>query len=240
MEVSGEPMNHLKALMPMAQQLLNQRDIDKSDLTAVAASIGPGSFTGIRIGVSSARAIAQALDIPAISVPTLETFKLYCNGTALVAPIINARRGQVYGGVFGEDGADILAGGPYMLTDVFAAIKGELACRRSETSCGMLSGGTIKFYGDGIDAYGQMLETFTSEIGDAFPGWQVTLAEEEKRYQTAEMTARMALMAYEEGHTLTPEALLPDYMRATEAEQKLKDGTLAKERAAKMARFMAK
>lgn len=114
--VSGEAMNHLKDLMPMAKRLLDQRGVCQGDLTAAAASVGPGSFTGIRIGVTSARAICQALDIPAISVPTLDSFKVKCDGRTVIAPIINARRGQVYGAVFGEDGSDILKSGPYMLT----------------------------------------------------------------------------------------------------------------------------
>ncbi|MFQ7739823.1 MAG: tRNA (adenosine(37)-N6)-threonylcarbamoyltransferase complex dimerization subunit type 1 TsaB, partial [Emergencia timonensis] len=62
LKISGEEMNHLKDLMPMAQQLMDEWKLAKSDLSAVAASIGPGSFTGIRIGVSTARAVAQALN----------------------------------------------------------------------------------------------------------------------------------------------------------------------------------
>ena len=71
-EISSEEMNHLKDLMPMAERLLSRLNIQARDLTAAAASIGPGSFTGIRIGVASARAVAQALDIPVIAVPTLD------------------------------------------------------------------------------------------------------------------------------------------------------------------------
>ncbi len=72
-EISSEEMNHLKDLMPMAERLLSRLNIQARDLTAAAASIGPGSFTGIRIGVASARAVAQALDIPVIAVPTLDS-----------------------------------------------------------------------------------------------------------------------------------------------------------------------
>lgn len=238
--VSPEAMNHLKDLMPMAERLLHQRGICPDDLTAVAASVGPGSFTGIRIGVTSARAICQALDIPAISVSTLDSFKLKNDGRTVIAPIINARRGQVYGAVFGEDGGDILKSGPYMLTDVFDAIRGELDQRSAETACGIPVAGKIVFYGDGIDAYGKELADFTSELTASYCSWQVELAGEEERYQRASMTARRAFEKYRDGHALTVEELTPVYMRATEAEQKLADGTLEKQRKAKMARFLAR
>ncbi len=239
LKVSAEEMNHLKDLMPMAQQLLDERKIAKSALSAVAASIGPGSFTGIRIGLSTARAIAQALDLPAISVPTLDMFKQKCDGSALIVPIFNARRGQVYGGVFDEDGADILTSGPYLLTEVFSAIEAHLADARAEMPCGMLQASTIRFFGDGIDAYGLELAEFQEKIQKT-AGCRILLAQKEERYQDAAMTAHAALKKYKAGETLAVNQLLPDYMRVTEAEQKLKDGSLAKERAAKMARFKAR
>lgn len=238
--VSKEGMNHLKDLMPMAKQLLDQRGVSQGDLTAAAASVGPGSFTGIRIGVTSARAICQALDIPAISVRTLDSFKLKCGGRAVIAPIINARRGQVYGAVFSEDGSDILKSGPYMLTDVFAAIREELDQRSGETACGIPVAGKIVFYGDGIDAYGKELAAFAAELAASYGSWQVVCADKESRYQRASMTAACALERYRAGHLLTVEELLPEYMRATEAEQKLADGTLERQRAAKLARFRAR
>lgn len=239
-KVSAEKMNHLKDLMPMAQALIEELGIAKSDLTAVAASVGPGSFTGIRIGVSSARAISQALDIPAVAVPTLDAFKTKCGGGFLVVPIFNARRGQVYGGVFAEDGTDILKSGPYMLTDCFAALKGYLAEQQSQLPCGMGTCVTVKFFGDGIDAYGKELEDFSAEMAGNYPGFRMILAEPSERYQDAEMAAVCALERFQAGKTVTAGKLLPEYMRATEAEQKLKDGSLEKERAAKMARFKAR
>lgn len=237
--ISAEEMNHLKDLMPMAQALLDAENIAKSELAAVAASIGPGSFTGIRIGVASARAISQALSIPAISVPTLDSFKTKCGGSVVIMPIFNARRGQVYGGIYDENGADILKSGPYMLTDCFAALDAYFAQQRNNP-CGMPQAMTIKVYGDGIDAYEEQLAGFAADMAEKYGAVQIIPAEKEDRYQLASMTAVCALEKFKAGETISYDRLLPDYMRATEAEQKLKDGTLEKERAAKMARFKAR
>ena len=240
MEVSSAEMNHLKDLMPMAQKLIDKLGLDKKEMTAVAASVGPGSFTGIRIGVSTARAISQSLDIPAIGVPSLDAFKLKKDGVTIIAPIFNARRGQVYGGVFDEQGEDILKSGPYMLIDVLAAIETCIKDRLDDAPCGMAPAGRIMFYGDGIDAYGPQLAEFKDKIAKEAGSFVILEAEKEERYQTAEMTARAALMKYAEGDMVQANDLQPEYMRATEAEQKLKDGSLARERAAKMARFKAR
>lgn len=237
---SAEEMNHLKDLMPMAEEILSERHIQKKELSAVAASCGPGSFTGIRIGVASARAIAQALNIPAIGVPTLDSFKIKCNGTALIVPIFNARRGQVYGGIFGEDGKNILKSGPYMLKDCFEALDAYLEEAQNNLPCGMPETVTIRFFGDGIDAYGAELKAFQDEMSKKYIVSRILLADEKERYQTADMTAVCALEKYRAGQLQDVESLLPDYMRVTEAEQKLKDGSLEKERAAKMARFKAR
>lgn len=73
--VSKDEMNHLKDLLPMTERLLAEAGVAKSSLSYIAVSQGPGSFTGIRIGVATARALGQALGLPVIGVPTLETFK---------------------------------------------------------------------------------------------------------------------------------------------------------------------
>ena len=125
-----------------------------------------------------------------------------------------------------------------MLEDVLAAIKTELEVRFSDSPCGMPMTTKVIFYGDGIDAYEERLDQFAGELAEARTAAMIEKAPKGERYQCAEMTAEVALILYNEGERLSAEQLLPDYMRATEAEQKLKDGTLAKERAAKMARLM--
>ncbi len=236
-ECSAETMSHLKDLIPMTEKLLSGHKVKKSELTAVAASIGPGSFTGIRIGVATARALSQALQIPAVAVPSLGSFRVKCNGASLVVPIFNARRGQVYGAVFAEDKTDILVPGPYMLMDVLKAIRTYLQEKADELPCGMPITETITFYGDGIDAYDKELSEFERELKQTGFAFRIIRAEKEVRYQQAELVAKTALIEYKKGKTVSYEELNPDYMRMTEAEQKLRDGTLAKERAAKMARF---
>lgn len=213
MKRTEEPMGHLRRLAEMAQELLTENGISPRELRAVAASVGPGSYTGIRIGVSTARAMAQALSIPAVAVGALDQFRLCCDGIRPVAVIFNARRGQVYGAVFDANGEDILKPGPYMLTEVLDRIR--------EESVRPL------FYGDGIDAGRELLTGFD-------------LADKEERYPTAALTVRMAAEKLEAGETVSYQDLLPRYMRETEAEQKLRDGTLARLREAKMAKFRSR
>ncbi|MEG0924629.1 MAG: tRNA (adenosine(37)-N6)-threonylcarbamoyltransferase complex dimerization subunit type 1 TsaB [Anaerovoracaceae bacterium] len=239
---SDERMNHLRDLMPMAQEIIDETGIKKSQLTAVAASIGPGSFTGIRIGVSTARAVAQALELPCISVPTLDTFKLKGNFGSdcqsgddqnqwenfIICPIFDARRNQVYGGIFTNKGETILKSGPYMLEEVLSKL----------TESANLP---IIFYGDGIDAYEEKIDAyFVQSVGSAVQSdklVQYKFANKEERYQTATMVAMVALSKYRDGELIGVDQLIPDYMRVAEAESKLKNGILAKEHAAKMARM---
>lgn len=244
MKVTTRAMSHLKNLIPMAAELLSEEGISKDEICAVAASIGPGSFTGIRIGVTTARALAQGWDVPCISVPTLELFREKCgdaqNGSdGSVCAIFNARRGQVYGACFGKSGEILVEPGPYMLSDVLDRIEE--------------FGVSPVFYGDGVDAYFDK-----EEFRDRVAGYEAAPAEE--RYQTADMTARYALgvwnrsdsaeesagqddgsgVSAEPGHgrVVPYDEMLPDYMRESEAEQRLKDGSLEKMRKAKMEKFM--
>ena len=115
---SEDRLNHLTSLTPMVDQLLKDQGITLRDVDAVAASIGPGSFTGIRIGVTTARAFCQAMNIPAIAVPSLPSFCYSMKDyTGIIAPNIDARRSQVYGGAHRwEDGElkEVVKGAPYM------------------------------------------------------------------------------------------------------------------------------
>jgi len=209
-------LNHLQNVMPMTESLLKENRIMLSDLSCVAASTGPGSFTGIRIGVSSARAVAQAMNIPCLSVPTLPSFAYNIeNYKGLVCPILDARRNQVYGGAFffhegTNEIREAVSGGAYELHEYLKLL--EDAITGSQAS-------DVLFFGDGIKGYGDEVRKWreSSLGGDV----RLEFAPDDKRGQKASSAARLALKLYNEGKQVDHKNLMPVYMRKAEAERKL-------------------
>ena len=99
-------LTHSETLMPHIEQVLAMADIDRKDLAGVAVSIGPGSFTGLRIGLATAKAMAYALDLPLLGVPTMEALACQCPVPGIcVVPLIDAQKGNAYMAVYSwEDG----------------------------------------------------------------------------------------------------------------------------------------
>ena len=92
---------HSERLMPLLDQLLTESGIEREEIEAIAAAAGPGSFTGLRIGVSTARALAQVLNIPAVPVCTLQAMaEAAPTPGTMICPILDARRNQVYTALF--------------------------------------------------------------------------------------------------------------------------------------------
>ena len=224
--VSTEEMNHLKGMMILIDEAIREAGIDKSELTHIAASVGPGSFTGIRIGVVTARVMAQMLDVPCVAVSSLEAMgervldAAVSAGALYVVPVINARRHQTYAGVWeAEFTSDyeqktlcaVMEEKQYMIEELLDLLKEKAAC---------YDGATCFFTGDGIDAYEDIIKDAMSEGSYVFAG-------EELRYQHAESVARIALKKAKAGKVLVYNELMPEYMRLAEAEQRLKAGTLS-------------
>lgn len=204
-------MSHLRELIPSVSELLASTGVTKEEISYIAASVGPGSFTGIRIGVSTARALSQALGLEyAIAVPTLTAFKYKQEALAaadrgvVCCGIINARRGQVYGMIDGY-----LEDGPYMLADVLEIIREQVFARGRE----------VLFFGDGIDAYESFINDELQNLG------KYSFAKEGYRLQDAESVAICGALNLDR-YRVKSVNLLPDYMRKAEAEQKLEAGQL--------------
>ena len=103
-EISELGYSHAEKLHVFIEEICNENSIQLKDLQAIAVSKGPGSYTGLRIGVSAAKGLCYALDIPLISVDTLAVLASQAVSIAkeneLVVPMIDARRMEVYSSIF--------------------------------------------------------------------------------------------------------------------------------------------
>ncbi len=223
---SCSEMDHLRGIISLIDEAIAEAGISKGDLTHIASDIGPGSFTGIRIGVTTARTMAQMLELPCIAVSSLESMAdraLPCalaKGARYVVPMINARRGQTYAGAYeAADTTDnehsfliaTMEEKQYMIDEILKALKTRLSGEPEAVVC---------FTGDGIDAYRETIE-------EVMPEGSFVYADEDHRYQHSETVAGIALAKAIAGDTKTYDELMPEYMRLAEAEQRLKAGTLS-------------
>ncbi|MBE6036256.1 MAG: tRNA (adenosine(37)-N6)-threonylcarbamoyltransferase complex dimerization subunit type 1 TsaB [Clostridiales bacterium] len=231
--VALEDQSHLQSLLPMADELLKKHGSSINDVTEIAVSRGPGSFTGIRIGMTAARTLAQVLNVPVVPVPTLETFLYNLPAEAtpgrLICPLFDARRSQVYAAalewVNGKP-VEVIAEGAYSIEEYLDLVEGYLRKNPDLTPL---------FYGDGLRPYGKnVLDRFADafcapEADEAvLPAEDVLLAPEVLRYQTALSVALAALNRIEEGKTVSWQDAHPEYLRKAEAERKMDEAREAK------------
>ncbi len=123
---------HQERLAPMARDVVSEAGLSFDRLDRIAVTVGPGSFTGLRVGIAFAKGLALALAVPAVGIGTLEALAAEAEG--LVFPAIDARRGQLYLQAF-EDGRALMS--PDALTaEVAAARLAELSQGRPFTLIG--------------------------------------------------------------------------------------------------------
>lgn len=100
---------HSEVITVLIQEMLAEFSLSMGDLDAVAVSMGPGSYTGLRVGYSAAKALCYGLDIPFITIDTLEALAYnYIGSGSTIIPMIDARRLEVYCAVYSEDGNCII------------------------------------------------------------------------------------------------------------------------------------
>ena len=103
-EIAEEGYSHAERLHVFIEEIIKEAGITLQDLSAVAVSQGPGSYTGLRIGVSAAKGLSYALDIPLIAVDTLQALASQVTiSNGLIIPMIDARRMEVYSAVFASN-----------------------------------------------------------------------------------------------------------------------------------------
>ena len=107
-ELLSESFSHSEKLHVFILEVLAEGGIEAAQLAAIAISKGPGSYTGLRIGVAAAKGLCFALDIPLISISTLESLALQVKPKkGMIVPMLDARRMEVYSAVFSSEGNQI-------------------------------------------------------------------------------------------------------------------------------------
>ena len=94
---------HSENLMPLLDEILKRNSIDIKNIDLIACCVGPGSFTGIRIGVATIKPIAEVLNIKVASVMSLEALARNIEGKEIIVSLIDARNNQVYCGIFDKE-----------------------------------------------------------------------------------------------------------------------------------------
>ena len=164
-------LTHSQTLLPMIDTITGMTGIKTEELDAIAIAGGPGSFTGLRIGSSTAKGIALAWNIPVISVQTVDALAYNLYGTqGLICPMMDARRQQVYTGLYRFRNEDIPEKSPApSAADTHAASKAETAVMDTvmeqcplavEELCERINqiGERVTVLGDGVPVYRALLE----------------------------------------------------------------------------------
>ena len=184
---------HSETLLPMIKHLFETLNITNEDIDAYAVSNGPGSFTGVRIGVSTIKGLAFDTKKPCVEVSTVEALAENLDGfDGIVCPIMNARRGQVYTGAF-LNKSRILDDCCMMLDDLIPLLE-----KYNEK---------IYFTGDG---YCLVLD---KEIKNKMS------TPEPLRYQNAYSVGKIAYNKLQDGITVSDSELRVEYLRKPQAER---------------------
>jgi len=200
---------HSQTLLPMIDALVKMLGISLEELDGIAVAKGPGSFTGLRIGSSTAKGLAFVLDKPIIPVPTVDALAYNLYGTqAVICPLMDARRNQAYTGLYtfvqGKSEQEFTVLAPQravaleeILTDADRTAK--------ERGTGII------FLGDGVSVFREQIEKMVAA--------PYSFAPEHLSRQRAGAVGSLGLCYYRRGIVEKAEDHAPEYLRQSQAER---------------------
>jgi len=195
---------HSINLLPMIKALLEDAGVESGSLDGISVSSGPGSFTGLRIGLATAKTLAQVWEIPVVGVSTLDVLAHGLHGNvAVICPILNAKKNEVYTAVYRinqyllpECSVGPLAVSIENLADILQMDNGY--------------SGLVMFLGDGVPVYQEKILTYL--------GGRAIFAPPALSFPRGAVVAQLGLDLLNKGLGVNPLELLPEYIRLSEAE----------------------
>lgn len=195
-------VTHSQTLMPTVVSVLKSANLTLADIDGFALSAGPGSFTGIRIGIAAIKGLAAAKNTPCVSVSTLRGMaEGFTDFNGVLCCVMDARCNQVYNALF-----EIKDGAILRLCDDRAIYCDDLKAELLNIN------GNITVCGDGCDMFYELVKDLKN----------ISKASEDKKYQNAAFVARLGYKEFVNGNTVSPDELLPVYLRLPQAERELK------------------
>jgi len=192
---------HSQKIMPIIKELLTSCELKPGDIDVYAASIGPGSFTGLRIGVATIKALAHATEKPVVGIPTMDAMAFNIpHGEGIIVPMMDARRNRVYTGIYKWDNGKFNIIKEQDVLDIDDLVN--ILTDRNEK---------IIFSGDGTSSYREKL---VDKLGE-----RALFAPKSVNMARASSVAELAIKKVEEGNGESYFDLVPDYLRKSQAER---------------------
>lgn len=194
---------HSQTLMPMIQDVMSRLELNPEEMDLFAASVGPGSFTGLRIGVTTVKALAYSMKKPVVGVPTLDALAYNIQSKdSWICPMMDARNRQVFTAVYQWRKEYPIRSTEYVgipVEEVVSLLKAKE--------------GKVTFLGDGAELHREFL---LKELGEQcqFPNYNLF-------HQRAASVAQLAFIKHEKGQGEDSFDMLPFYLRKSQAEREL-------------------
>ncbi len=202
-------MNHKKThsqtLLPMLDELAKMIELDLNTMDAIAVSMGPGSFTGLRIGSATAKGLGLALDKPIIPVPTVDALAFNVWGTdKQICPLMDARRQQAYTGLYVFENGCLSTIISQCAVDI-----SEIIQKINKTKKAVI------FLGDGVPVFADYIAEHVTVPYEFAPATC--------NRQRAASVAALGAVLYENGMVEHAREHKPDYLRVSQAERERKE-----------------
>jgi tRNA threonylcarbamoyladenosine biosynthesis protein TsaB len=203
---SGPKSNHAEIVLPLIDSVLHRTGIGLPDFAGIAVSIGPGSFTGIRIGLSTVKGLAYGTGTPAVGISTLEAIAArVTNFEGIVCPLLDARKNEAYVALFRKDGNYLERMTEDAVVPVLSVFE-KLRALGAPMPC--------LFIGDGVTAYRPLIEKFSD--------LRIHIAEEQAMPSVAASVARLSERQFVADGAALLGDLVPIYLRRPECESRMK------------------
>lgn len=198
----NQEMTHSENLVPMIKEMLDNLNLKISDIDIYGVAIGPGSFTGLRIGIATIKSFAHVFNKPIIGISTLEGLAFNLTFSGSIVPMIDARRDRVYTGIYRWEKTKLVN----ILKPCIMEIEELLDLLNENDDKIMINGNGIYLYKD------RMVEGLGDRVEIASVGLSET---------RASSIAELGLLKADEGNKDNYYSLVPDYLRETQAQREL-------------------